>query len=217
MIIQDPSSFHRTMTQYPKESAHFRSNMSIPYSDIPKQHQTNKILFFSGWYSHSTYYIVKIIIDSVQTLIITIVHVCNLYYKYRSIDLILYCLISFSISLLSIQSLGHIGVIILGNKSIYMYLVLFSVIFMLSGSFVTEKDLPVLIKYLIKLNPLKATYEQIMILFYGFFKCAPGEQHPIMDQMGWTDQTYYENQYLLFFLASLYALMDFFFQKFKIR
>lgn len=113
---------------------------------------------------------------------------------------------------ITLQLIGQIAGVLLEKNFIFIYILLYVINLLYSGNLTTDEDLNVIIRWLIKLNPSKANYENTMILLYGFFECPDGRPTSIMTTMGWTDDLYYDSLYLLiiqfviFFIVGLVSI-----------
>ncbi|XP_054156524.1 uncharacterized protein LOC128954929 [Oppia nitens] len=148
------------------------------------------MIFFNehrnGWYSAGTYYWAHTVVEIIPSIIIIIVFsmAVNIYSSVNNnmvVALVIYLLLGG----LTIQSVGHIvGLTFMGHQRVAVFT---SVVRTLSN-----------------LNPLKLTFESLIIHFYGFDRCLTGQQFSyIMYMFDLDDPDYYFNTNMLVVLFLL--------------
>ncbi|XP_054159025.1 ABC transporter G family member 6-like [Oppia nitens] len=164
------------------------------------------IIFFNehrnGWYSAGTYYWAHTVVEIIPSIIIIIVFsmAVNIYSSVNSnmvVALVVYLLLGG----LTIQSVGHIvGLTFMGHHRVAVFtsVAVFILYILFCNFFIPLTELHYSIRTISNLNPLKLTFESLIIHFYGFDRCLTGQQFSyILYMFDLDDPDYYFNTNML--------------------
>ncbi|XP_054156488.1 ABC transporter G family member 5-like [Oppia nitens] len=164
------------------------------------------MIFFNehrnGWYSAGTYYWAHTVVEIIPSIIIMIVFsmAVNIYSSVDNnmvVALVSYLLLGG----LTIQSVGHIvGLTFMGHQrtAVFTGVGVFILFILFCNFFLPAKELHYALRAISNLNPLKLTFESLIIHFYGFDRCLTGQEFSyIMYMFDLDDPDYYFNTNML--------------------
>ncbi len=158
-------------------------------------------IFFKGWYSTGSYYWSRTIVELVPTLI-TIwcyIYICDIY---NGNTIFLGYLYFLTIGVLCVQSLGHlIGIILCDNAKIaaFVSVNVFVLLLLFANFMIPIKELHYTLQWLSNLSTHKLIFESMIILLYGFDRCADRQFSGILYVFDVDDNDFFINAWILIF------------------
>ena len=180
----------------------------------PTFHPTFSHFSFSGWYSTGSWYLIKSIAEVVPLLptIAIYIYILDIYEPvvpggiyWQIVYLMLLATIGFC-------SMGHCFSLLAGGNVTLMTILLvtlFVLSLILDNSAIHIADMPYYWQALSHLSISRYLYSSILLLQYGFGRCAPKELQTVLSAMSVEEADYGSNVLMLIFNLVVYRVLAF--------